>query len=132
MLNEVAQKMIADLQKDLEKNGIVADTMAAKLKDLRPFAIEEEDPTLTKVIRLTYEHLDKNGSFNIPIPGEIQEDEEGNEIEIPSDGQDNIEEDFEQKRASFAYLLEIFLDNQNKYNRTDLMAYRDRLMEYSS
>ena len=47
-------KLIVKLQKDLAKNGVKKlDAIVKDLKDLRPFALEEQDPTLTKVIRLT-------------------------------------------------------------------------------
>lgn len=126
MINPKAQKIIETLKKDLAKKGIVAEEFAKQLRDLRPYAIEEEDPTLTKVIRLTYEHLDEHGTFNIAMPGELEEDEEGNEIEVKPET--DIEDDFEAKRVSLDYLFEIFLDNRNKYNRVDLIEYRDRLM----
>ena len=67
--------LIEKMKGDLAKSGIVAESLVEDLKKLRPFAIEEEDPSLTKVIRLTYEHLEANGSFNIPIPEEKEEEE---------------------------------------------------------
>lgn len=127
-------KIIEDLKADVAKSGIVAETLVKGLKDLRPIAIEEEDPSLTKVIRLTYEHLEANGSFNVPIPEdeEVVEDGEYEDTEalepirreIPAD-------DFDAKRESLDYLLSIMKNcDTNNVNREDLIAYRDMLMLY--
>lgn len=132
MRSKEALQLISKMQEDLKK-GIVTETLIADLKELRPYAIEEEDPSLTKVIRLTYEHLDANGSFNIAIPedGFEEEDlEEGEEAPAPVE-RPNIEEDFEAKRESLDYLLSIMRNcDTNAGNREDLIAYRDALMEY--
>ena len=138
MENLEAQKIINTIQQGVLKTGIVTDTIAAQLKELRPFAIEEEDPTLTKVIRLTYEHLDNYGSFNIPLPDDTIEEEDLEEMGIEET--DAVElpekevvdaEDFEAKRDSLLYLLEIMSDARQKGNRIDLMAFRDSLMAYA-
>ena len=64
-------KLIVKLQKDLAKNGLKkVDGIVKGLKELRPYALEEEDPTLTKVIRLTYEHIEAEKTFNIPLPAD--------------------------------------------------------------
>ncbi|MBL4593085.1 MAG: hypothetical protein JKX68_04620, partial [Flavobacteriales bacterium] len=64
-------KLIEKLQKTLAKDGIKKiDAISNGLKELRPFALDEQDPTLTKVTRLTYEHIDENKTFNIPLPPE--------------------------------------------------------------
>lgn len=134
MKSKAALKLIKKMQEDLKK-GIVTDTLIADLKELRPYAIEEEDPSLTKVIRLTYEHLEGNGTFNIPIPedGFEEEDlEEGMEVNSTADeDRPDIEQDFEAKRESLGYLLSIMENcDTNAGNREDLIAYRNALMEY--
>ena len=68
MRSPAALKIIDSIQADVAKSGIVSDNLVKALKELRPLAIQEEDASLTKVIRLTYEHISENGSFNIPIP----------------------------------------------------------------
>ena len=128
-----AQKLINKIQQGIIKNGIIKDTLVEQFKELRPYAIAEEDPTLTKVIRLTYEHIDANGSFNIPLPSddlEGLEDEEGNPIEATAEEQPKVEDDFDKKRESLEYLLVIMADARQKGNRVDLVEYRDMLMAY--
>jgi len=131
-----AQKLINKIQQEVLKNGIVKDSLIAMFKELRPFAMAEEDPSLTKVIRLVYEHLDSEGTFNIPIPEEpvdedeeVEVDEEGNPIELPAPEPMDMD-DFEAKRESLNYLLSIMKDARNENNRVDLIGYRDLLMAY--
>jgi len=119
-----ANKLIVKLQKDLAKSGIVKEKLVKDLKELRPFALEEKDPTLTKVIRLTYEHIEKTGSFNIPIPSD--EEIEGEEMVVAEADPD----DFEAKRESLNYLFSLMLDRKNPTNQQDMFEYRDALKSY--
>lgn len=120
-------KLIVALQKELAKNGIKKDAMVKGLKELRPYALEEQDPTLTKVIRLTYEHIEANDTFNIPLPTEeaieVEEGEEPQMIinEIKTDA-DRVE--------SLNYLLSLMLDRKNPTNQLDMYEYRDALKAY--
>ncbi|NCP46294.1 MAG: hypothetical protein GW818_07740, partial [Flavobacteriales bacterium] len=50
-------KLIEKIQKEISKSGISQNKLIEQLRELREIALKEEDPTLTKVIRLTYEHL---------------------------------------------------------------------------
>ena len=131
MRSAEALALIDKMKNDLAKSGIVSDIIVADLKKLRPYAIEEEDPSLTKVIRLSYEHIAENGSWNIPIPEEVEEEEELDETPAPVEEKETIEMDFEMKRESLDYLLSIMTNcDENKLNREDLIGYRDALMEY--
>ena len=122
MVNTEGLKLIEKIQKDLDRNGIIINTIVEDLQKLRPIAIEENDPTLTKVIRLTYEHIEANKDFNIPIP-EDEEIEEGVELV-------KVETTPETKLESLNYLLSLMKDAQKKANRADLIEYRDALMNY--
>ena len=121
-------KLIVKLQKDLAKNGIKKlDALVKGLKELRPYALEEQDPTLTKVIRLTYEHIEDNKTFNIPLPPEEAiEVEEGEEAEMILN---EIETD-EDRVESLDYLFSLMLDRKNPSNVQDMFEYRDALKEY--
>lgn len=127
-------KLIAKLQKDLAKNGVKKlDGIVKDLKALRPFALEEQDPTLTKVIRLTYEHIENNKTFNIPLPpeegfeAEVEEGEEAPE-EVPMI-LSTIETD-EDRVESLDYLFSLMLDRNNPSNVQDMYEYRDALKAY--
>ena len=126
-------KLIVKLQKGLAKDGLKMDAIVKGLKELRPYALEEKDPTLTKVTRLTYEHIEANKTFNIPLPPEeaiapeLEEGEEApEEVEMILS---TIESD-DDRLESLDYLLSLMLDRDNEDNKQDMFAYRDALKAY--
>lgn len=121
MKNPKAQKLLDKIQRDLMRNGIIVNTIVDDLKQLRPYAIEEENPLLAKVIRLTYEHIDNYQTFDIPIP----EDDPLDEAEEASASPDVKPEE------SLDYLLSLMSDVTIKNNIIDLKEYRDSLQEYA-
>ncbi len=118
MENKKALKLIDKILSDLEKTGIEKDTLIEDLKTLRSFALEQQVPLVVKVLRLTYEHIDENDSFLIPIPDDepIEENEESTE---KSDEVNPVE--------SLMYLISLLKDLKNKMNLMDLADYRDAL-----
>jgi len=125
-------KIIVKLQKGLAKDGLNGDAVVKGLKELRPYALEEKDPTLTKVARLAYEHIEANKTFNIPLPPEeaIAPDLEEGEV-APEEVEmivSNIESD-DDRVESLDYLLSLMLDRKNEDNIQDMFAYRDALKE---
>lgn len=125
MKNIEANKAIVKIQKDILKNGIIAEKLVKELKEIRELAKAEEDPTATKVLRLTYEHISEHGTFNIPIPNDepLEDDEE---VEVEQVDMDI----FENKIESLNYLLSILLDRDNIVNQEDLKSYRNALLDY--
>jgi hypothetical protein len=149
-------KLINKMQHDLIKNGIVAETLIEGLTALRPYSVAEDDPTLSKTIRLTFEHLAAHGTFNIPIPGDEEVEQEivaveVKEADVAAEGAETegaeapvaapvaevaapaavtVDDGGDPKVESMDYLLSIMSDARNKMNRTELMEYRDALMEY--
>lgn len=121
MKNSQAQKLLDKIQRDLMRNGIIVNTIVDDLKTLRPFAVEEEDPLLAKVIRLTYEHIENYQTFDIPIPDDepLDENEEVNES-----SEANPEE-------SLDFLLSLMNDTSIKNNEMDLREYSRALQEYA-
>tara|TARA_R100000935_G_scaffold34531_1_gene55177 strand:- start:1014 stop:1382 length:369 start_codon:yes stop_codon:yes gene_type:complete len=119
--NPKAQKLIDKIQRDLMRNGLITNTIVADLKQLRPYAIEEENPLLAKVIRLTFEHIEENNSFEIPIPDDEPLDEEH---------EDNIDSE-SSPQESLDYLLSLMHDTTIKNNVIDLREYSRALAEYA-
>ncbi len=112
-----ANQLIVKIQKTLSKE-LDVDKVVTMLKDLRPFALEEEDPLVTKVIRLSYEHIAENESFQFMAGSE--EDEEGEEIAVdPGEDHDNL-----------SYLLDLLKNSHNKFNREEIKDFRTQLKEY--
>jgi len=125
MVGKKALDIITKLQATLKKDGFAIKSLVEDLKELRPYFIETKDPTITKVVRLSYEHLEKYNTFNLSIPAEEVLDEEGNVVE-----QEYIAPASEEERVeSFDYLLSLFINGKNKTNRADIIQYRDRLIE---
>lgn len=109
------------------RNGIIINTLTEDLKELRKLVVEENIPLLAKVLRLTYEHIDENKDFLVPIPedepleGEEAEDEE-TENEVPEEitGQESLE-----------YMLSLMADHSNKLNEMELREYVQNLKEHA-
>lgn len=122
MENPKAQKLLNKIQRDLMRNGIVLNTIVEDLKDLRPYAVEEENPLLVKVIRLTYEHLETYQTFEIGIP----EDE-------PIEGfeEEEVQDTAADPQESLNYLLSLMADAKNKINIIELREYSTALMAYA-
>lgn len=127
MENIEANKLIEKLQKDINKSGIDAKKTVEGLTQLRTYALEEQDPTATKVLRLAYEHIQEHGTFNIPIPAdELVADNEDEEPELI---ENSIETD-EERAESLVYMLSLMLDRNNPNNKQELFEYRDALKNY--
>lgn len=121
MKNPKGQKLLDKIQRDLMRNGIVVNTVVEDLKELRPYAVEEEDPLLAKVIRLTYEHIDAYQTFDIPIPDDEPIDENDESTASPdSDPQESLD-----------YLLSLMSDTSIKNNEIDLREYSAALKDYA-
>lgn len=84
------------------------EALISLLKELRPRAIEIENPLVTKILRMTYEHLAEYGDFLIAY---VEPDEVGGV-------------------SNFEYMIQLLEDPDNKYNREELQSYRDRLKIY--
>lgn len=122
MENPKAQKLLNKIQRDLMRNGIITNTVVDDLKALRPYAVEEQQPLLAKVIRLTYEHIETYQTFDIPIP----EDEPIEDMEDePLEKQKVVPEE------SLDYLLSLMADPKNKLNKLELREYSNNLMAYA-
>src|SRR5690554_7124291 len=83
-----ANKQIEKVIALVEKEGVLAKSLIAELKELREHALKEEDPLLAKVTRLTYEYLEQNKTYDVQALWE--EDEEGGEFPLEIEGKDNL------------------------------------------
>lgn len=127
MENIKAQKLLNKIQRDLMRNGIITNTIVEDLKELREMVVEENIPLLAKAIRLTYEHIAENDSFEIAIPDdEPLEEEEDNEVEA-EETPDASEEVTGQE--SLEYMLSLMADHSNRVNEIELREYVKALKE---
>jgi hypothetical protein len=79
MERKEAERLIDSLTQDYLKNG-ASEKVINDLKNLRNYFIEIKDPTLTKIIRLTYEYLESNEDFDIVLE-DFEEDSDVNSFE---------------------------------------------------
>jgi len=121
--NPSAQKLINKIQLDLFKKGFDAEILIADLKKLREYSLEEQNPVLTKAIRLTYEHLEANNAFLVAIPDDEPVDEE---TELVTDGAATNENNIE----SLEYLISLFSDLSHKNNILDLREYNKAFLAF--
>lgn len=112
-----ANELIDKIIKKLNKKNAAATDIVEDLKKLREFALEEQDPRVTKAIRLVYEYIQENECFDISVQKE--ENDEGEEYYLePGTDIENLE-----------YALTLFRLSDNKYNREELAELRDKLKE---
>ena len=98
----------------VEKKGVTAAKLIANLKELRELALKEQDPLVTKVLRLTYEYLAEHENFE--VAAQYDEDEEGNEYPIEIEAKENL-----------LYLLNLLKKADHKINREEIKDYRTAL-----
>lgn len=123
MKNIKAQQLLNKIQRDLMRNGIIINTLVDDLKTLREIIVEEGNPLLAKVTRLTYEHIEENQTFEIAIPqDEPLEDEEAPEME---------DKEEVTGKESLDYLLSLMAEPENKLNELELREYVSALQAYA-
>jgi hypothetical protein len=111
-----ANKKLDAIIAKVEKEGILAAGLIDELKELREFALKEQDPLVTKVIRLSYEYLIENQNFD--VQAQYDEDEDGSEFPIEIEDQENL-----------LYLLNLLKNADHKINREEIKDYRTALKE---
>ena len=109
-----ANKKLETIIKKVEKDGVSATGLVDELKALREYALKEQDPLVTKVLRLTYEYLIDNNSFD--VQAQYDEDEEGNEYPLEIEDKENL-----------LYLLSLLENADHKINREEIKDYRTAL-----
>lgn len=120
--NKKAIKLIDKILENLDKTGINTDILIDDIKELRTYALEEQVPLVVKVLRLTYEHIEENESFLIPMLEEESE-EDGEEVAAAAAAEVSPVE-------SLKYLVALIKNLKNKINIADLKEYRDALTAY--
>jgi len=115
MKTQQANKKLDAIIADIEENGISIDTID-ELKALRDLALKEDDPLITKVLRLTYEYIEENDAFD--VEAQYEEDDEGNQYPIELDDEENL-----------IYLLNLLKSSEHKINREEIKDYRTALKE---
>lgn len=131
-LNPKAEKLNQEIIKEIDKNGAESAKLIEMFMELREFFKESEDPTVTKVLRLTAEHLEEFGTFELNIQSDLEV--------VETDEEEAVEEEEQAKpvtmlesytaEENLKYLLTLCMDAENKYNREELYEVRDNLMNW--
>ncbi len=134
-LNKQTVDLIKTLYKLVESKGVVKDDVVKKLMELRPHFIEQKEPLITRVIRLTAEYIDDRGYFdlNLLADEEVDEDDDNEElaedatsepqyldVEIDMDGEDS----FNESKQNFLYLLDLIAHPENERNKEELQRVK--------
>ena len=98
--NLALNKLLKDVQK-----GFDAEAVKNQLQEIRTMALEEQDPTVVKICRLTSEYIDANENFDL---GYVAEEEIGD-------------------MSDLEYLIELMLHIDNEANREEIREIRDRI-----
>ncbi len=118
MTNTQYYKLLDKIKAEIAKNGVTK-AIIDDLKAMREMVVIENQPLLAKVIRLTFQHIEKNGTFNVAIPEDepiegFEEDEISTEI-------NPVE--------SLDYLLSNMKDISKKTNESDIREFVADLKE---
>lgn len=117
-------KLIDELKAFVEKKGIVKDEVVKKLMELRPHFIEQKEPLVTRVIRMTAEYIEEFEVFDLNLLAD--EDEDGNiEEEIDMEGEDS----FNEVKENFIYLLDLFAHPDNVKNKEELQRVKQMYLD---
>jgi hypothetical protein len=118
-LNQDTIKLIESLKQFIEKNGLVKDEVVKRLMEMRPHFIEQKEPLITRVIRMTAEYIEEYGVFDLNLLAD--EDEDGNiEEEIDMDSEDS----FNEVKENLIYLVDLFAHPDNQYNKEELQRVK--------
>ncbi len=124
MTNKKALKLIDKITDELERNGIITNTLITDLKALRPYAVEEKRPVVAKAIRLIYEHIEEFETFAIPIPqAEDILDEDGEVLNTNAEESGPTE--------SLRYLILLIRNEEHRQNKQEIRWYNEAIKEYA-
>lgn len=120
MKRKDSNKKIDKIVSSVEKEGFNIEALVSEMKSLRELALIEEDPLVVKILRLAYEHLEENNTFEV-FTQKPDVDEDGEEIADDSNEQMTPEE-------HFTYFMNLLINAENKYNREELQYIKGQLL----
>jgi hypothetical protein len=97
MKSSKANELIEKIIKEIETNSVNVVNLLPMFTELREMAKLEQDPLITRSIRLVNEHLEANGGW------EFQTLEDSEEVE-----------------ENLSYLVSLYAKSENKYNRDEI------------
>lgn len=118
MKNPEAVKLIEKILKAYKPDGAGDfEKIHLDMKKLRELAKLEQDPLVTKVLRLAYTHMaEEEGKFTVEYVYVDEEEEIDTEAEA-------------EEPEGFEYMMQLMKKAENPMNRDELKSYRDLLKE---
>ena len=99
-----ANQILNTVIESVEKSGINADSIISHLQTAREHALTENDPLVTRALRLAWQHVESNDAFDIELAEEIETSEE-----------------------NFVYFLSLIVRCENALNRDELRVMTNQL-----
>jgi len=121
MESKYAQKLIEKIRKEIVQEKFDTKSIVTDLKKIREYALAEQNPVVTKALRLAYEHIEGNNAFLIAIPEDEPIDENVVKKEKKST-KNNLE--------SFEYFLSLLADLTKKNNLLDIKEYNNAFIAF--
>jgi len=122
LINTKYYKLLDKVRATIAKDGVTT-AIVADLKAMRVMVVEENQPLLAKALRLSFQHIQVNDTFNVAIPEDEPiegfEKEETEEVTKPEI--DAVE--------SLDYLLSSMADISKKSNEADVREFVANLKE---
>lgn len=106
MRTQEANTILEKVIQTVEKKGIDVGSIVPQLQKAREYALKEEDPLLTRALRLAWQHLEANETFDI-----------------------DLAEDIETAEDNFVYFLQLCVRCENTLNRDELREMTSSLQQ---
>lgn len=106
MLTKEANDILNNVIESVEKSGIHAESITNNLQMAREHALKENDPLVTRALRLAWQHIESNETFEIELAEEIESAED-----------------------NFVYFLSLIVRCENALNRDELRVMTNQLQE---
>lgn len=101
-----ANKILEGIVTETEKSGINVDKFIPLIQKAREYALQENDPLITRALRLLWQHLEGKEGFQLSFLEEAESQEE-----------------------NFNYFVNLCIKSDNTYNRDELREMTNMLQE---
>lgn len=101
-----ANKILEHILTTVQKSDLLATKLIPDLQKAREYALKENDPLITRALRLAWQHLETNNSFDISF---LEEAEAANE--------------------NFEYFINLMIKSSNTINRDELREMTNMLQK---
>lgn len=99
-----ANVILNSVIESVEKNGIHAKAIVTQLQAAREHALTENDPLVTRALRLAWQHIESNNAFETELAEEIESAQE-----------------------NFIYFVSLCVRSENALNREELRIMTNQL-----